>query len=74
MNNPNFCSRTRCNNSLRYGHYNIKNDNTDAGRNYCGKCGPKIVELNPGIEYKVFNGQGELLNNIHFTNGEPNGV
>lgn len=73
MNNPNFCSRKACNISLRYGHYNIKNDNTVSGRNYCGKCGRKIVGLNPGIEYKVFNGQGELLNNIDFTNGEPNG-
>ncbi len=52
------CERTACKVPLTHGHYNIKNNNTDAGRNYCIKCGRKIVEYNPGIEHKVFDSHG----------------
>lgn len=61
MNNTNLCSRKACNNFLEYGYYNIKNDNTFGGRDYCIKCGRKIIDLNPSIEYHLFNEKGEVV-------------
>jgi hypothetical protein len=55
------CERISCKFPLTHGHYNIKNNNTDAGRNYCVACGRKIVELNPGIEYGVFDRNGNIV-------------
>jgi hypothetical protein len=48
------CARKACDNPINTrGYYNIKNDNTVNGRNYCVACGRSIVEFNPGIEYNV---------------------
>jgi hypothetical protein len=59
--NKTKCERTACPNSLDYGLYNIMNNNSDKGRNYCISCGRKIVELNEGIPFAVYDKNNKLI-------------
>jgi len=44
------CARTACKIPLTRGYWNIKNNGDENGRNYCPKCGRKIVSYSK-LEY-----------------------
>lgn len=50
------CCRTACKQRINVesGWYNIDNNGTVEGRDYCLPCGRKIVEYNVGIPHTVY--------------------